>query len=83
MTGVSGITINTGRYARYIWHFFYILVDFAFNLPHYVTSYRHHTIKKESKKEKAKNMVTKNLLQGDLNPDPPITLELIYRFSQG
>ena len=36
----------------------------------------HHTSKKESKKEKEKNKVTKNLLQGDLNPDPPNTLEL-------
>ena len=36
----------------------------------------HHASKKESKKEKEKNNVTKHLLQGDLNPDPPNTLEL-------
>ena len=38
----------------------------------------HHTnaSKKESKEEKEKNKVTKNMLQGDLNPDPPNTLEL-------
>ena len=36
----------------------------------------HHTGKKESKKEKEKNKVTKNLLQGDSNPDPPNSLEL-------
>ena len=33
---------------------FYIPVNFAFNLPHYVTSYMHHTSKKESKREKEK-----------------------------
>ena len=36
----------------------------------------HHTSKKESKKEKEKDRVTKNLLQGDQNPVPPNTLEL-------
>ena len=37
----------------------------------------HHLGKKESKKEKEpKNKVTKNLLQGDSNPDPPSTLKL-------
>ena len=38
----------------------------------------HHTGKKESKKEKEKkkNKVTKNMLWGDSNPDPPNTLEL-------
>ena len=42
---------------------FYIPVNFAFNLLHYVTSYIHHTGKKESTKEKEKNNnVTKNLL---------------------
>ena len=51
---------------------FYIPVNFAFNLPHYVTSYMHHTGKKENRKEKEKekNKVTKNLLQRDSNPDP-------------
>ena len=32
-------------------HLFYIPVNFAFNLPHYVTSFMHDTGKKESKKE--------------------------------
>ena len=32
--------------------FLYIPENFAFNLPHYVTSYMHHTGKKESKKRK-------------------------------
>ena len=35
----------------------------------------HHTGKKESKKKKKKKKVTKNLLQGDSNLDPPNTLE--------
>ena len=34
--------------------FFNIPVIFAFNLPHYITSYMHHTGKKESKKKKKK-----------------------------
>ena len=54
--------------------FFYIPVNFAFNLPHYVTNWMHHTgKKKQSKKEiliKEKNKVTKHLLQGDPNADP-------------
>ena len=33
-------------------------------------------VKKRVKKEKEKNKITKNLLQGDLNPDAPNTLEL-------
>ena len=34
---------------------FYVPLKFAFNLPHYVTSYMHHTgKKKESKNEKEK-----------------------------
>ena len=36
----------------------------------------HRTGKKESKKEKKKNEVTKNLLQGDSNLDSPNTLGL-------
>ena len=44
---------------------FYILVNFAFNLPNYVTSSIHYSGKK--------NKVTKNLLPGDSNPDPPIS----------
>ena len=43
-------SVNTGRYAD-THRIFYIPVNFAFNLPHYVTSYMHHTGKKESKKE--------------------------------
>ena len=35
----------------------------------------HHTREKESKKGK-KNMVTKNLLEGDSNPDPKNQLKL-------
>ena len=64
----------TVRYDTY--GIFYIPVNFAFNLPHYVTSYMHHTGKKESEKEKEKNNVTIILLQKDSNPDPPNTLEL-------
>ena len=51
MMTVSNITKNTGRYAD-TYHVFYVPVNFVFNLPHYVTSYMHHTGKKESKKEK-------------------------------
>ena len=48
---------------------FYIPVNFAFNLPNYVTSYMHYSGKK---KKKIRNLkVTKNLLPGDSNPDPP------------
>ena len=43
-----------------------IVLYFAFNLPNYVTSYKHYSGKK-------KNKVTKNLLPGDSNPDPPIS----------
>ena len=49
MITVSSITNNTGRYAM-IYRIFYIPVNFAFNLPHCVTSYMHHTGKKERKK---------------------------------
>ena len=67
------------RYDTYC--IFYIPVNFTFNLPHYVTSYMHHTGKKESKKEilkkDKKNNVTKNLkLFGNSNPDPLNQLEL-------
>ena len=59
--------------------FFYIPVNFAFNLPHYVTSCMHHKgKKKQSKKEiliKEKNKVTKHLLRGDPNADPQNQLE--------
>ena len=49
MMTVSNITKNTGRYAD-TYHVFYVPVNFVFNLPHYVTSYMHHTGKKTSKK---------------------------------
>ena len=52
MITVSSISKNTGRYAMiHVTTFFYIPVNFVFNLPHYVASYMHHTGKKESKKE--------------------------------
>ena len=35
----------------YIYGIFYIPVNFAFNLPHYVTSFIHHTGKKECTKK--------------------------------
>ena len=47
---------------------FYILVNFAFNLPNNVTSYMHY-----SGKKKNNNKATKNLLPGNSNPDPPIS----------
>ena len=72
MVTVSSITINTGRYAMiHLAFFIYIPVNFAFNLPHYVTSYMHQTGNKESKKEKEKiNKVTKNLLLWEIEPRP-------------
>ena len=49
----SSITKNTGRYAMIDTAFFYVPVKFAFNLPHYFTSYMHQKPKKkERKKEK-------------------------------
>ena len=45
---------------------FYNPGNFAFNVPNYVTSYMHYSGKKKN------NNVTKNLLPGDSNPDPPI-----------
>ena len=77
MVTESSIVINTGRYTMIHMVFFYIPLKFAFNLPHYVTSYMDHTGKKENKKEKEKNNnVPKNLLQMYSNPDPPNTLGL-------
>ena len=43
---MGSISKNTGRHAM-IQNAFYIPVNFAFNLPHYVTSYMYHTGKKE------------------------------------
>ena len=75
MMAVSSIHLLkiTGRFAMIQTTFFYIPVNFAFNLPHYVTSFMHDTGKKESKKEiitekEKKNKVIRNLLQGDSNP---------------
>ena len=49
MITLSSITKNTGRYAD-TYLIFHILVNFAFNLPHYVISYMHHTVKRRVKK---------------------------------
>ena len=52
MITVSTITkIPVDVYAMIHTEFFYIPVNVVFNLPHYFTSYMHHTGKKESKKE--------------------------------
>ena len=51
MITVSSITKNTGRYPMIHTAFFYIPLNFAFNLPHYVTTHMHQTGKKESRKE--------------------------------
>ena len=45
--------------------FFYIPVNFVFNLPNYVTSYMHYSGEKKKKGY--------DLLPGDSNPDPPIS----------
>ena len=50
MITVSSIT-KTGSFAMIHTTFFYVPVNFVFNLPHYVTIYMNHTGKKESKKE--------------------------------
>ena len=58
--------------------FFYIAVNFVFNLPDYVTSYMHHTGKKESKNrrffKKAKNKVMK------ICPRSNVVSTIIYFF---
>ena len=72
MITVSSITKNTSRYTLIHNAFFkYIPVNLAFNLPHFVTSYMHHTGKKETKKK-----VTKNFPQGDSNLGANNELEL-------
>ena len=80
----STFELGNGNIVRYdTYDIFYIPVNIAFILRHYVTSYTHHTGKKESKKEKEKN-VTKNLLPGDSNPDPRIQFQFkrsIYSLS--
>ena len=53
-SSISSYAYGTTQYVtiRYdIYRIFYIPVNFAFNIPHYVTSYMHHIGKKESKKE--------------------------------
>ena len=71
------------RYDTYC--IFYIPENFTFNLPHYVTSYMHHTGKKESKKEIKKRRRKKKgyekLLQGDWKQDLETQLELIRNAS--
>ena len=63
-------------------HFLYIPVNFAFNLPHYVTSYMQHTGKRESKKQILKKRGKKERKNyekfplGDSNPDRQNQLEL-------
>ena len=81
MITVFSTTKNTGRNAMIHTTFFYIPVNFAFNIPHHVTSYMHRASKKESEKEilkKEKNKPTKNFLRRDLNPDPQNQLELKF-----
>ena len=58
----------TVRYDTY--GIFYIPVNFAFNLPHYFTSYVHHTGKKESEKEKEKKQCHDNLAYRGFEPGP-------------
>ena len=61
---------GTGEMSYDTYGIFYIPVNFAFNLPNYVASYMHYS----GKKKKNRNLkVTKNLLPGDSNPDPPIS----------
>ena len=50
MITVSSNAKNTGRNALIRTVFFFIPVNFAFNLPHYVASYMHHTGKKRVEK---------------------------------
>ena len=58
MITVSSITKKTGRHSM-IHTAFFIPLNFAFNLPHYVTSYMHHTGEKESRKDILKKEKTK------------------------
>ena len=64
---------GTGEMSYDTYSIFYIPVNFAFNLPNYVTSYMHYSGKKKKKKKICNLKVTKNLLPGDSNPDPPIS----------
>ena len=64
MVTVSSIAINTAIYAMIHMAFFYIPINFGFNLPHYVTSYMHHKGKNKSKKEKEKKGARKICYKG-------------------
>ena len=50
MITASSITKNPGRNALIRTAFFFIPVNFAFNLPHHAASYMHHTGKKRVEK---------------------------------
>ena len=50
MITVSSITKNPGRNALIRTAFFFIPVNFAFNLPHHAAGYMHHTGKKRVEK---------------------------------
>ena len=50
MITVSSIAKNPGRNALIRTAFFFIPVNFAFNLPHHAASYMHHTGKKRVEK---------------------------------
>ena len=62
--------------------FFYIPVNFVFNLPHYVTSYMHHTGKKESKKgilKKEKKLGYEKSASRGFEPGPSETMRTNVR----
>ena len=60
----------TIRYDTYRIFLIYIPVNSAFNLPHYVTRYMHHTGKKRDLKKRKKNEVTKIFSSRDFEPGP-------------
>ena len=67
MITVSSITKNPGRNALIRTAFFFIPVNFAFNLPHHAASYMHHTGKKRVEKifkQKTKKRVRKIRFKG-------------------
>ena len=79
MITVSSITKNSGRNALIRTAFFFIPVNFAFNLPHHAASYMHHTGKKRVEKifkQKTKKKGTKNSLQGDSDPQNQLELNV-------
>ena len=76
MITVSSITKNTGRYAM-IQTAFFIFLQSLLSIYHIALLAICTTqVQKESKKEKEKNNITKHLLHGDSNPNPPNQLEL-------